>query len=501
MASLVVLVCVLGVGVVSLAHAQGVGSQLTAPRVKQRVGLSLGEESVVKSAIDGGDYHSLAADGVFLASGPIKVTVRRFNPLATQIGVLVNDMDDPTHATLSKLVEGLLATATVIGGKVPEAVSIESAGKKASEDQAFTAFARSLGHTNVTPQLVQDICPSLSTAETFVETVAALIADDQWGAKNVGREIADWSKAIQEGFDAGSGPKGIAAGHAAGDEYLRTRKAALNELAMAVKRIDAALATITPDDACKASTLRVYQQLRLSIVYDRLHAFTRTYETLVALHDGLERYRNSDLWDTDREGKELDFAIRDSIAPTRAKMKQITVTFQTLSYDVDAASSSIAVKKKDSGSAKFIVQKYAPWVPEIGAGVTFTVVSRKQYGTGTSDGKTVITEKDPDTSNVDPSVMVNMLCGFCGFSGFTPMFQVGASTSKTTPAVFVGGGFRILATTKGDVAVGGGWAIAFNKELKDGVKPGDAIGGTAELDQKLGWRRVNGTYLILQYKF
>ena len=150
-----------------------------------------------------------------------------------------------------------------------------------------------------------------------------------------------------------------------------------------------------------------------------------------------------------------------------------------------------------------VVRKYAPWVPEIGAGLTFAKVKRQKFGTGTNDaGKTVISEADPDESSIDPTLMMNFLCGFCGASGFTPMFQVGTSTSKSTPAIFLGGGIRLLPTSKGDVALGVGYVIPFAKQLKGDAAVGDPIEGTADLENKLEWQRVKGAvYVNLQYKF
>jgi hypothetical protein len=83
------------------------------------------------------------------------------------------------------------------------------------------------------------------------------------------------------------------------------------------------------------------------------------------------------------------------------------------------------------------------------------------------------------------------------------MFQIGASTSKDMPAILVGGGVRIVGTTKGNFTLGAGFAVPWAKQLKHGITPGTVIDGTAELDKNLEWRLVSGAhaYVNIQYVF
>jgi hypothetical protein len=137
-------------------------------------------------------------------------------------------------------------------------------------------------------------------------------------------------------------------------------------------------------------------------------------------------------------------------------------------------------------------------------GMTYAFVTRPKYGTGkNAAGETVIAVADSESGNLDPSIVANMVCGVCGFSAVTPMFQIGVTTAKTTPAIFLGGGFRVLPTAKGEFAVGAGFALPWVRLLKPGVELGKVVAGTAELENNLEWRLLprRHYYLNLQYKF
>jgi len=98
--------------------------------------------------------------------------------------------------------------------------------------------------------------------------------------------------------------------------------------------------------------------------------------------------------------------------------------------------------------------------------------------------------------------MVNFVCRCGAGPYFEPMFQVGVAASKDVPAALFGGGLRLFSLGKGDVAVGGGLALAWVKDLSH-LKPGDVVTGTKDIEQDLSFDHAPRArpYFTIQYKF
>ena len=203
------------------------------------------------------------------------------------------------------------------------------------------------------------------------------------------------------------------------------------------------------------------------------------------------------------EGAPSDFIVKHSVEPTRSTMRKVTVTFSRLTYTTLGTTGSVATKKQDVAKGSFVVRRYARLIPEIGVGLAYSKVKRPRFGTAVdAAGKTVIAEAVPEEGSLDPSLLVNFICGLCPDWTLSPMVQVGVSTSKTSPALFLGGGFRLFGLGKGDFAFSAGGALPFARQLKDGVSPGKIIDSAAALEAELTWRPAKwGWYGVLQYKF
>lgn len=472
-------------------------SALKGTRVRQRISLSTstrveagGQVPVVKYRLDGqaAEYHELANDQEFLSSGPIALTIRQFNPLRTAVTVSLDDAADPTFASMTQLVESLLGLSGVLGAGLP--------GKDTPKTKARTLAD-------------EESCPALDEAEEVqTELVTALYRNPIWTPKRLTAEIETWASSIDEVFaDGKSGPSAIGAALALADAFIGKNETAPGSLSLAVnqaevliKKIDAAL-DVPADDECAKSALRVYEQLRLTNPHERLQRLKAIYQSVVGIRNLLSTYARQGQWSTVEPG---EFIVRDSIQASADTMKKVTVAFSTVSYGADPQTGTLTGTKKPLSSARLVVRRYQAWVPEIGVGLTYARVQRPKYGTGKNAvGETVIAEAPPDDSQFAPTLMVNFLCGFCPAAALTPMIQIGASTSKDAPALFLGGGIRLLPTSKGDFAVGVGWVLPFARQLKSSSAVGKVIAGTAELDSNLEWQRVSGThvYVNLQYKF
>jgi len=508
------LVCVLCVtGWQEPTAAQGA---LGDTRVKNRIRLQVVDatdgpkKATVQFAVDSTqDFNSLAADKTFLATGPIVITVRRFNPLTTSVTVTVNDAADPTHATMGKLVESLLGMATVLGAKIEGAAGLDGLKLRLNR-VAEDTLGRDAAST----------CKASDEVGEVIEALDGSLFDPIWSAGELRKQTTGWGRTIDSKFKGGAnGPAAIDAARQVLETYLgaeseptndKTLKwaassssnltEALAKVNFAIRTLDDALAKKNPTP-CDKVAQEQYRVLRLTNPYERRHRLTEIHKTVAAIRDSLDTYATPARWSV---SDMAEFIAKDSIEPTSSTMKNVTVGFSSLTYDVTQPTGALTVRKEDLTSAKVVVRRYVAWIPEIGVGLTFSTVNRPTYGTGTNDaGQTVITPGPIDSYSIDPTIMVNLICGFCGLNSVTPMFQIGTSTSKTTPAIFLGGGFRLAATAKGDFAFGIGWVLPWAKQLKSGVEPGKVIDGTADLQTNLEWRRITGqhVYVNLQYKF
>ena len=437
------------------AGAQGMGDVLNAPRVKDVIRLHEvpdGKKSVIRVVVDDpkGTFHPLAADRTFLTSGTIGITVYRFNPLRTAVKVTVDDVPDPTAGILEKLGDGVSGFAGVVGPGIGTFAALMA---KAPND--CTA-----------------ILPALLTA----------LDAPEWHAGTIKKHYDNWSDQIEENLAGG--------GFHAVQNALTSLNTELGKLRESLASIDKGIEKL---DGCGGLDVSG------PIVRPR-----RDHAALVVA--GVEEIRKllvsyQGLW---HDGAPADLIIKTGVEPTGKQMRKVTVAFTRISYSAPVPSGLVLTKKEDVGGASFMVRRYSAWRPEIGVGLIYSNPKRPKYGTGKNEaGETIIAAAKTDSSSLDPSVLVNFVCGFCGATPLVPMFQIGASTSKTSPALFFGGGIRLLSTGKGDFAIGSGLVVPWAKQLKSGVEPGTVIDGTAALENQLEWRRVTGkhVYFSIQYKF
>lgn len=446
--------------------------------------------SVVVYSVDTatGEFETLEPNKQFVAAGSaIAITVPRFNPLKTAITITVEDAVDPSHESVSKLVESLLSMSTILGAK------LEPAGNPGMR----TVGANVAGCTETEKQVDADLVELSST-----------LNDAIFSGTRIKKEISDAADAIDNGFNLGgpaailSGVQKLAAFLGANDTSKGTLRFAVAAAEAAIKKVEAE-ATRKDPDTCRQAVQRLYVLAVLTNPGQRLASLVQATKAVSDILTNLRTYAPSNRWS---QADRSEFVARRDINPTPATMKKVKVAFATRQYEESGITPGVMIgKTTDAASAEFIVRRYSAWVPEIGVGLTFSRVKRPEYGTGkNSDGETVIAQVAPkDDASLDPSLMVNFVCGFCGLTPLTPMFQVGVSTSKTSPAMFLGGGIRFAGTAKGDFAFGYGAVLPWAKQLKNEADLNKVISGTAELAEHLEWRRVTGfhSYVTLQYKF
>lgn len=429
---------------------------------------------------------SFAKDQQFGAKGrPIAITVANFNPLTSALTITVDDVADPTHETLGKLVESLLSVSTILGAKIPDGIAGRMGG-----------FAGDCGK-------------HLSGATDDIRNLNDALNDEIWSSKSIRKEIDNAARAIETNLGkggalaAGDGVRVLEAflGSDEDNSDAKTLRARLKDAQNLLKKIEAA-ATNRNADKCEAAVQHIYLLAITANPSERLATFTKVVKNFSDIVESIREYTVRTRWSP---AYPMELIARRGINPTSATMKKVKVKHATRSYQDSAIPGVLTLKDTDSAAAEFTVRRYSAWVPEIGVGLTFNQVDRPIYGTGkNAAGETIIALSATDKSTkIDPTLMVNFVCGFCRLSPVTPMFQIGTSTSKTTPAILVGGGVRFLATSKGDFAIGFGWIVPWAKQLKNEGDLNKVIAGTAALEEHLEWRIVDKfhKYVTLQYKF
>jgi hypothetical protein len=480
-------------------------------RVRHRIRLQVLEKQLQYAVDDSTDFNNLSQGQTFLTSGPITVTIRGFNPLTTNASVTVDDAADPTHETLGTLVKALLDMSSILGADVGDKVGAALKANSESSSAQVKSIIESLGDPRVSERFTKSTATPSCTGEQ--DEAAKAVTDlyralnaKVWSEGALKEKTDEWVSAINEGLrkkdamgaDVLTTVARLVQDFIGSKDEAHTLSGAITELQRAQKVIEDALNKKAPSP-CDESVSYIYALAELGSSRDRLQRFVGLRKVVTDIHTSLASYAEPAKRDGTFTG---DLVVRHSVEPTASAMRTVGVKVSTLKYDVSTG--SIAVSTDIGPAATMVIRRYSSWVPEIGVGVTFSNVTRPSYGTAMNDaGKIVIAEGQTDSSSIDPTIMVNFSCGFCGTGPLRPMFQVGASTSTSSPAVFIGAGIRLAETAKGAFAIGAGFVLPWARQLKDDSPVGTIIDGTADLDAHLEWRRLSGTYVYwnLQYKF
>lgn len=445
----------------------------------------------IKYALDGDPVpHDMPPDMLLLAktkSGVI-VTYRRMNPLRLQAAADITDVEDPAHGQVGKLLNAILAIAKVINPEAPTGGSDER-GRAQLVQFAGTG------------------CTALDQALPDALALDAALYSTATSAAAVKARVKAWIGAIDKGFVDTDGEGAIAAGVSGIEIFATTVTNSVAAAEPLIARIETESRKPTPGDRCQLLVHAFYSMLNLADPRERLQELNTLKAALNALATTLRDDFGNGHW---IDGTD-DFKVSGDILPTGKTAKKVVVKVNAVTLDIDNASSALAVAKTSAATASFLVRRHSNLAIETGVGVLTGFVQRPTYGTGTNAaGHTVVAATDNEVS-VDPAVLLNFVCRCATGPFITPMFQVGASTSKSAPSIFFGGGFRLFGVGAGDIAFGGGFVLAFIQEL-DELEVGQEIDGTADIDADLVWaprfrstdvsgKKHTNWYLSLQYKF
>jgi len=467
-----VIACVLPCG---LRAAPDTREFLTAPRVARQIRLQFEAGRVLFDVDEEHLSRPLAPGTLFVARRDVALTVHRLNPLALQVTAGIETAEDPAHADLARLLKALLQIPAIVS---PGAVD----AKKAA---AAFAGARGAG-------VAGGVCTPVQRAFDLLEQLHNALYSSEVSPETLARELSEWSAAIE----AAPGPPGIETARSAIDAARKRLTPLISRAQRSIDDLVERLAADAPEhpDACAAVERGIYEMLRISNPSARLADVRAIASTIGAMSTALKRFDDPAKWIGD------DYVV----APLHpAPDKQATVTVRAVSVTYAAGDGGIVITSEDERAATLRLRYFTPFAVEAGAGAVFAVVDRPKYGTRrNSRGDLTIASAGVTSLSVDPSVLLNFVCRCGGGTILEPMAQVGASTSKETPSLFVGGGLRLFVVGRGDVAVGGGLLLAWVRDLST-LAVGDVVSGTADIQKDLAFGRTPraGHYFVIQYKW
>jgi hypothetical protein len=447
---------------------------LDAPVVKSNIRVRWNPTTkAMEWAADGsGTFSGFQSDTLFLTKRSVYVTYPFLNPLKTQASASAVSVADPAFQTITKLIDALTSVGNIVA-PLPS-------GAQAQASAAAGAFSATGG--------------PCGDPITDLDTLRGMLYGPTTTAEAVGKETKRWVDKIDESFAAGkSGPASIAESIAlitASDVYKLDIQSAQDKWNKIRECADSA----------QGAAKGLYLAVALTNQTARIQQLTALKAAAHQLRDMLDiQYMPPEKW---AGANHADYIVSAEIAPTFDKMQTVTVKVVSIRLAVDSTTSLVSVDQQTAGSTAFNVRRYSILTPEIGVGAVFGTVKQPTYGTAKDAlGQTIVARAPSKSLSVNPTILVNFVCR-CGSGILVPMAQIGAATSKTLPAILLGGGVRLFGLGKGDVAIGGGAMFAWYQDLQK-LKVGDVISGTNDINSDLGYISTPkvGGYFALQYKF
>lgn len=191
------------------------------------------------------------------------------------------------------------------------------------------------------------------------------------------------------------------------------------------------------------------------------------------------------------------------IPSEEGKISAYTISIKESGYKLSDEQEIVNIESKSALNRTVIVRKFQRFVPEVSVGTAFTFFKFNTYGT-TSDstGQQYVGSAQENTlRNLNIATMVNFNY-YIPNSTIHPLFQLGLGVNSEMPTLLAGFGIRSNINGLQRLAISGGIAMTWSKEL-DKLKVGDKILGTDDINKDLkpqfSWPPK--PYIGLQYNF
>ncbi|WP_316802944.1 hypothetical protein [Pedobacter nototheniae] len=193
----------------------------------------------------------------------------------------------------------------------------------------------------------------------------------------------------------------------------------------------------------------------------------------------------------------------NNATPSAGKVSIYDISLKETGYKLSDHQEIVASETKDKLKKTLRIRAFNRFIPEVYVGTAFTFIKYNTYGTTTdAAGQQYIgTPTENKLRNFNVVTMINFNY-FIEKSDLHPFFQIGAGINTGIPDFLTGAGIRINSNGLKRLAISGGIAMTWVKEL-DKLKVGDKVSGTDDIEKDLQFQFTwpPKPYIALQYKF
>lgn len=193
----------------------------------------------------------------------------------------------------------------------------------------------------------------------------------------------------------------------------------------------------------------------------------------------------------------------NEVASKEGKISIYTITIKESGYKLSDSKEIASIEFRELTKRSVRIRKFQRFVPEVSIGTAFTFLKYNSYGT-TSDStgqQFVGTPTENTIKNLNITTMINFNY-YIPNSPLHPLYQIGVGINSGIPTILTGCGFRSNINGVKRMAIAGGIAMTWIKELHD-LKIGDKISGTDDIDKDYRYSSAPKftPYIALQYNF
>lgn len=194
--------------------------------------------------------------------------------------------------------------------------------------------------------------------------------------------------------------------------------------------------------------------------------------------------------------------VLDTLDCEKGKISVFFITIQESGYKLSDDKEIVSIAAKDKYKKVIRVRKFQRFVPEVSVGVAYSFFKYNTYGT-TTDSLGIMRVAEP-TENMVRNINISTMLNFNYYipnSPIHPLIQLGAGINSGIPTILAGGGLRFNINGLKRLAIAGGVAMTWIKEL-DKLSIGSEIKGTDDIDKDLKFQFIKPRgYIGLQYNF
>lgn len=205
---------------------------------------------------------------------------------------------------------------------------------------------------------------------------------------------------------------------------------------------------------------------------------------------------------TDR-GSHLSWSIpaTSELETPKGKINVYTITIKEGGLRLNDSKELVNGESKEILKKTIRVRRFQRFIPEVSIGTAFTSFKYLTYGT-TSDSsgqQFVGTPVEGQMKNINIATMLNFNY-FIPDSYIHPFYQLGAGINSGMPTLLTGFGIRSNISGLKRLAVSGGLAITWLRELTN-LKVGDKISGTTDIEKdfKFSSAATFAPYISIQF--